>query len=241
MVSISTQHLLARTAQLYNVKHRAFSKEEIVRKVNEIKYLSSQKKVPKLTLRKEIVHLENKLQIIFNLEKQIFEHEKKESAKVAAMRKEMAALKERLAQSEDKDLRMKVDRLSHVLGETLAKKSSIEDVALSTKIVKEYQRKDDDKRKKLTLIHALDERLKILKMELADRTELNPTVAEKLNAQIKLIEERLQRFLPRTEVPVEREKVQHKMIFYPPKPEPIRIDTVELERELPLPPPPRMS
>lgn len=240
MVSISTQHLLARTAQIYYVRHQAFSKEEIVQKVNEIKYLSSQKKIPKLTLRKEIIHLENKLQAIFDLEKQIFEYEKRESVKVTALKKEAAKLKERLAQSEDKDLRLKVDKLSYVLGETLAKKSSIEEVALSKKIVKEDKAFDEEVRRKMTLVNVLETRLKMLKQEVAEKSESNPMAAKVLSAQIKMIEEKLQTYLPPREVPVQ-EKVVHKMIFHTPKPQPMIIDTLELERELPLPPPPRMN
>lgn len=241
MVSVRTQHLLAKVAQIYYAKHQAFSKEEIVQKVNEIKYLSSQKKVPKLTLRKEIIHLENKLQAIFDLEKQIFEHEKRESSKVITLKKEVAKLKERLAQSEDKDLRIKVDKLSHVLGETLAKKSSIEEVALSKKIIEEEKVVDNEARIRMTLVSALETRLKKLKQEVEEKSESNPMAAKVLGTQIKMIEEKLQTYLPSRETPLVKEKVVHKMIFHPPKPQPIKIDTLELERELPLPPPPRMD
>ena len=40
-------------------------------RINEIKYLARQKKVPKLTLQKQIVHLEQQLRSIFELERKI--------------------------------------------------------------------------------------------------------------------------------------------------------------------------
>ena len=62
MASFRTIQLLSRISSIAQREKESFSKTEIIKKINEIKYLSSQKKVPKLTLRKEIIHLENQLE-----------------------------------------------------------------------------------------------------------------------------------------------------------------------------------
>src|SRR3989344_3898359 len=137
MVSLTTRILLARAAREYVGERRDFSKEEIVKRINEIKYLSSQKKVPKLTLRKEIIHLEHKLQTIFEFEKRLLKEERKESAKIIRLKREVTELKKRIAHSEDQDLHKKVDTLSHLLGESLAKKAVVEEIVLHKKMVEE--------------------------------------------------------------------------------------------------------
>ena len=55
MVSINAYILLQKAATISLQKWDAVSKQEIQRKINEIKYLSSQKKVPRLSLRKEVI------------------------------------------------------------------------------------------------------------------------------------------------------------------------------------------
>ena len=71
MGSFKAMLLLMKVARIFEQQQFSFSKQEILSKINEIKYLSSQKKVPKLTLRKEILHLENKLTGVLNLEKKV--------------------------------------------------------------------------------------------------------------------------------------------------------------------------
>ena len=88
----------------------SFSKQEIVKKLNEIKYLTTQKRIPKLTLRKEILHLESKLKKILQLEKRIAKEEKKDSTKVKALKAEVETLKNKLNAAEDKDLAKKVQK-----------------------------------------------------------------------------------------------------------------------------------
>ena len=108
MVSYQARELLTRVALTYRHQKDAFSRQEIVKKINEIKYLSAQKKVPKLSLRKEIIHLENKLKSIFDIEKTLAAQNKRESSKVAALKKRIRNLSERLAAAEDKDMQKKI-------------------------------------------------------------------------------------------------------------------------------------
>jgi hypothetical protein len=239
MASLTTRALLTRAAEAYIGEKKAFSKEEIVKRVNEIKYLSSQKKVPKLTLRKEIIHLETRLQDIFELEKKMYAKEKAESIKVSALKKEITLLKKRIATSEDKDLQKKVDKLSHLLGETLARKVSVEDVALTREISHKDKVNLKSGKNKLEMVQTLLDRLKIVRKEVMARKEINPKIVEKMEEKIDTIGKKLMSYFPEEAPVIVENKPRHKIIFA--APEPVKIDEMAIEKELPLPPPPRMS
>jgi len=243
MVSLTTTVLLIRAAREYVGERKGFSKEEIVKRINEIKYLSGQKKVPKLTLRKEIIHLEHQLQNIFELEKKLLGQEKKESAKIALLKQEIALLKQRIATSEDKDLQKKVDSLSHLLGESLARQAIIEEVALTKKVSAEHKKAWQQDQQRKELIANLLERLQIIKREL-ENTDADESIILKILEKINSLEQKLGSQLSgkEPEAPVEREeKPRHKLIFAAPKLLPVEIDEAAIERELPLPPPPRIT
>ena len=139
MSNLKAFQLLMNVAGSYNQQVEDFSKQEIVKKINEIKYLSSQKKVPKLTLRKEIIHLENKLQKVFEMDKKITAQKKRESTKIKSLKDEIIILKKKLAAVEDKDLQKKVDKLSYLLAEATAKKEVGVNVKLQNRIVSEAE------------------------------------------------------------------------------------------------------
>ena len=128
MSFFNAYQLLTETARIYNHQRETFSTVEIAARINEIKYLSSQKKVPKLSLRKEIVHLERQLGTVMDVEKHILSQKKNESMKVKSMRKQITELHTRLAAVEDKDMQKKLDRLTQLLGDYLAKKTTEEEV-----------------------------------------------------------------------------------------------------------------
>ena len=136
MNSLRARQLLFSVASLYSKQREAFSKEEIVKKINEIKYLSSQKKVPKLSIRKEIVHLENKLQGVFDLERKLTIKQKKESSKISALKKQIKVLQEKLEMSSDPQMQKKIEKLSHVLGDYMAKEKTAQDVDLHKEMEK---------------------------------------------------------------------------------------------------------
>jgi hypothetical protein len=152
MGSLKAKQLLFKAAKYLEKERANFSRQEIVKKVNEIKYLSSQKKVPRLTLRKEIIHLENKLAGVIDLEKKLNQTKKHEAKRVTSLKKQITNLKKRLAVCEDKEMKKKVEKLSHLLGEFLAKHGSQDDVELSKKVLKEIKIKDKELKKKLRAV-----------------------------------------------------------------------------------------
>ncbi|HLC82130.1 MAG TPA: hypothetical protein VJH68_05735 [Candidatus Nanoarchaeia archaeon] len=236
--------LLSRAAGEYVGGRKKFSKEEIVKRINEIKYLSSQKKVPKLTLRKEIIHLESKLRQVFELEKELLQQEKKESAKIILLKDEIGLLKKRIALSEDKDLQKKVDTLSNLLGESLAKQTIIEEIAVARKASDEHKQVVRQNKQRTEFVSSLLERLQGIKQELSRKGDLSQPVLQKITEKIKRIEERLQAKISGSQPAapaITEEKSRHTLIFHAPSPRPVEIDEAALERELPLPPPPRMA
>lgn len=121
MGSLQALQLLTTAARLAQEEHESISKVEITKKLEEIKYLSSQKKVPRLSLRKEIIHLENQLQGVLELEDRLARHKNKESVTVASLKQQIAVLKNKLRAVEDLELDKKLEHLSFLLGEHLAK------------------------------------------------------------------------------------------------------------------------
>ena len=96
MGSLKTKQLLYRTSRQLEKERSTFSRIEIVKKMNEIKYLSTQKKVPRLSLRKEIIHLEKELEKATELEKKVIQVKKHETKRVTALKKQITNLKKKL-------------------------------------------------------------------------------------------------------------------------------------------------
>ncbi len=260
MSLFNAQQLLTSLAAEYRQEKESFSREEIIKRINEVKYLSSQKKIPRLSLRKEIIHLENKLQSIFELEKKLAAHTKMESAKVTVLKRQIKLLQQKLALVEEKDFQKKADTLSHLLGEYLARKTTEEDIAFRKKVMKELGMKRiiPKKRSNAAVVpvpeakrfYALQQRLQLIKEQLEEHRqlgkigivgELEPKIAaleEKLNehgiASMPMAQEKSSQEVP----PVEKKMVKHTLLFGKP---PISDEDEELEKALPLPPPPRMK
>ncbi len=135
MPSFKAKNFLRKAAKIARKDKEAFNKEEITKKVNEIKYLATQKKVPKLSIRKEIVHLENLLKGVFELEKKLLKKEKEESVHISSLKKQIDFMKKKLGAEKDNDLQQKVEKLSHLLGDYLARRGTQEDIALSKQVM----------------------------------------------------------------------------------------------------------
>ncbi len=269
MSSLHTLQLLTTAARLAQDERESFSKIEIAKKLQDIKYLSSQKKVPRLSLRKDIIHLENQLQGVLELEERFTREKNKESIIVASLKQQITVLRNKLRAVEDLDLDKKVDHLSFLLGEHLAKREIAGEVALTeavpveeTPVTELVEEKIEDKHqaslntaKKATL---LQRRLEALKHELEIHRELGnkkPQEIKQIEATIKAFEEKLQQYYEQhpeamlqevgtVDVPAKFD-VKHKMLF--PQTEIKEEEKVEVseevkaaERQLPLPPPPRM-
>lgn len=219
MSFLKAQQLMLSAAKFYTQERTVFSKEDIVKKLNDIKYLSAQKKIPRLSLRKEILLLENKLQHVFELEELMTDWEKQESARVAALKQQVTMLKNRLIVCHDADLQKRVDKLSHLLGECLAKQRVKEEVALTT--AAEVPQKPGRE----TQIAALQQRLNLLRQTVIAKEDTNPELAQLLEEKINQLEERLQEVqqetvkLPMSEQPAGQPQVKHTLIFHNPPPQ----------------------
>ncbi|MFH0701280.1 MAG: hypothetical protein V2A62_02495 [Candidatus Woesearchaeota archaeon] len=141
MSTLKAQQFLYKIASLTELQKETFSHVEIIKKVNEIKYLIDQKKTPRFIIKKEIQNLEEELKTISDLEKSLQKSRNQESVQVKLLKKKIDLLKKRLSIAEDKELPKKVEKLSHLLGEMLAKYGTQEDVELSRKLLAEVSPK----------------------------------------------------------------------------------------------------
>ncbi|MEW5897329.1 MAG: hypothetical protein AB1668_06560 [Nanoarchaeota archaeon] len=202
MTSLRTKQLLTKAAHALEKERVSVSVPEIQKKINEIKYLSSQKKVPRLTLRKEIIHLESQLQKIVGLEKQLVQHKKQESAKITALKRQITILKNKLQAAGDKELSKKVEKLSHLLGEHLARREMKQEVALSRFAEKAGEERKTAEERTLSRegtikVKALQSRLNALKNELKIHSELeskSPDEIKLIEAKIERLEDKLREF-----------------------------------------------
>src|SRR3989338_9072795 len=105
------RQLLLNAAVEFQRGRQSFSRDQISKKINEIKYLSSQKKVPRVSLRKEIAHLEFLLQGILELDKSLANQKHQDSNKVTALKRQISQMKHKLAAVSDKSLPHKVEKL----------------------------------------------------------------------------------------------------------------------------------
>jgi hypothetical protein len=235
MNSLIAHHLLMKAANISMKREEAFSRKEITKKLNEIKYLASQKKVPKISLRKEIVHLENEIEKIFQLEEVLIIREKKESAMVKALKDQMVKLKKQLAMAEDKDLQRKVNKLSYLLGESLAQNDVLKEVNREN-LVEPIVEGEDPLAVK---IRTLQRRLSIIKQQLAMNERLGKGIPEGgielVRRKMSYLEQKIELFSQKhskitRESELMEQAAKHVMLFDgPPK------------KVVSLPPPPQMS
>ncbi|MBS3117082.1 hypothetical protein J4421_05810 [Candidatus Woesearchaeota archaeon] len=243
MSTFNALHLLTTAAELYQQQKKSFSRQEIVKKINEIKYLSAQKKIPKLTLRKEIIHLENTLQGIFELEKALTQQKKKESIKITALKDQIAHFQKIVAISKNQDLQKKVDKLYYLLGECMAKADIRKEVAIEKGLLTKKKPLPPKENRARALLYRLDALKKILVIQ---KTHLKPDQVQRLELQIQNLEQKLRvyqgklnPFLPEFPITGKRtEEIQHRFILH--RPSSLEKATLSLiEKELPLPPPPK--
>ncbi len=232
MSSLQAQALLRRVAALYGQKKIDIPKGKIKEKIKNLKYLSSQKKVPKLSLRKEILHLESQLDEIFKIEKVLLKKRKDEASKIAVLKRQNTMLKKKLESLGSKQLHRQVGKLTHLMGEALAQKDTAEEIKIAQKVVKPFVPPSVDVVDRQRKVQALQQRLVMLKQELAilKHTNKEPDQVERMEKAIAKIEDVL-----RKEGAVQ-EKVKHTVMFGLP-----RNSKVVVEREIPTPPPIKLS
>ena len=142
MGSLRSMQLLLTAARQLEQERLSFSRQEIVKKINEVKYLSAQKNVPKLTLRKEIIHLEDRLKGVFTLEKKLHQKEKADKNKVSSLKRQVTILRKKLEACKDQDVNRRLEKVTHLIGEFLAKHGTEIDVELSKQLVEELKIKE---------------------------------------------------------------------------------------------------
>ena len=205
------------------------SSDDVRRRINELKYLTSQKTIPRLSLRKEILELEQELKGIFSAEEQLMTKKNRSTLKIAALKSQIDQLKKQLDATKNKDLNQKVEKLSHLIGESLAHHETKQDVALSQTTEKELP---EDK---IRIINGLENRLASLKTQLLMSDYSGDKKAEKIKQQIALLEGKINSLKDKLGMTAVERQSRHTLLFN------LKSDdkALKFESELPLPPPPR--
>lgn len=212
------RQLLLNAAIEFQHGRQSFSRDQISKKINEIKYLSTQKKVPRVSLRKEIAHLEFLLHGVMELDKNLAQQKHQDSAKVTALKRQISQLKHKLVAASDKSLPHKVEKLSHVLGDYMARKDTTEEIvaaAISSPSASSSSQTYDPQR-----LESLRQRLEALKQELEIMKHLeskDPSKIDLIQAKIGLLEQKLFSIsgssLSFPQLP--SQDITHRMIFTP--------------------------
>ena len=235
MSSLKAQVLLGKVSLYYEQKKFEIPKNKIKERIDHLKYISTQKNIPKLTLRKSILHLEDQLKSIYDIEKSLLKQKNRESTKIASLKRELKMVKSSAAYDKSLDLQKKVDKLTHLLGEALANHTTNVEVSSANKQILQERKiiparlvpviNDQDKQNKLIM---LQQRFNMLKQELAikEHLEVAPEELEKIEQQVKLFEEKMR------SLGYVRAKPKHTMLLNLP-----RKARLDIEKNLPLPPP----
>ena len=243
---LQAYQLLLNAARIFDAQRRTFSTLEIAKRINEIKYLSAQKKIPRLSLRKEIIHLEKHLSGLYETERMLLQQKKKESTQIQVLKKQIAALRQRLASTKEADLQKKLERLSFLLGDFLAKRGTKEDIQLGTKLLQQTRRslvpfaEQEEAQQHLTeerLAH-LQDKLEELKARLDSvKDSQQPERVAILEGMIKSVEEKIQQQQQHL-----AGDIKHELFLesFRPLEELSAEEEQQLQEELPIPPPPRM-
>ncbi len=229
MSSVKAQVLLRHLALFHQKKLLEVPRDKIRDKITKLKKLTSQKKVPKLSIRKEIAHLEDLMGNIFDVEKALLIHQKKESDVIRRLRKQIGALKEELQVARSPELKRKVNHLYSMLGECMAHDFVQKDVAQTEKkimVAKPAPKESQHERE--ARLNLMQQRLTILKnqFEQAKEDGKDEKTIKQIQLTIALVEEKLR------EYGLQRNKPKHTILMGLPEDERIAI-----EKELPLPPP----
>jgi len=244
MSNVRAKQLLRNAAKTHNDMQTRISKNEIRQRINEIKYLSSQEDVPKFSLRKEILHLEQKLESVFNIEARLLKTEKREESKINSLRKQIVMLRHRLEKAEDKDLQRKLHRLSGILSDALANNVTAKDVQITQKLATAMNEADkaaetvvksnEDTAKRM---QAALQRIKVMHQELEIHKHMDnvdPKKIQMLGERIKRIEQACNAYVAK----IQNVPLPTTQVVEPAEPEP-EVEIIDDLKDLPLPPPPR--
>jgi hypothetical protein len=229
MSSVKAQVLLRHLALFHQKKLLDIPRDKIRDKIKNLKKLTSQKKVPKLSIRKEIAHLEDLMNNIFDVEKSLIKQQKKESDVIRRLRKKIGALKEELQVAKSPELKRKVNHLYSMLGECMAYDFVHKDVQEAQKeVISKKVAKKENPHEREARLNLMQQRLTILKNQFATAKEegKDEKIIKQIQLTIALVEKKL------AEYGLQRDRPKHTILMGLPEDERIAI-----EKELPLPPP----
>ncbi len=229
MSSLRSKQLLIKFAKASQEKVEKINKKKINKKINQIKYLSSRKKISKTTLKKEIMELEKELRGILLLKDKLKKKTKEENKQISQLKKQVRDLREKMSASQNNDLRKKVEKLSHIIGDIVAKKEIKKEVEFekTKKILDEQMINEQEVT--LRRIDDLQKRISAIKKS-----------KEYPKEKIAQLEKRLRKLEENIDVSsaVDEPEIQHKMLFGPNSKQ-IRLPSSSDLTKLPIPPPPK--
>tara|TARA_Y100000310_G_scaffold168490_1_gene168547 strand:+ start:193 stop:792 length:600 start_codon:yes stop_codon:yes gene_type:complete len=115
-----TKQFLISVAQCVDKSRRKIPEKEIKERLKRLKKLSTKYEQP-LQMQKELSELERNIRGVFKLEKVLKENDKKERAEISSLKRQVTILKQKIATAEDTELRKKVDKLSFLMGDLMAR------------------------------------------------------------------------------------------------------------------------
>ena len=130
MTSLKAKQVLVKAAELTQKKEEKINKREIEKKIHQIKYLSGKKKISKVTLKKQINSLERQLKGVLLIEKKLKTKKQKDDQKIKDFKKQIRDLKKKLSHAKDVQLRRKVTKLSHLMGDLMAQQDVKKEIQL---------------------------------------------------------------------------------------------------------------
>ena len=227
---------LAKSSQ----EERKDSKREIEKKINQIRLLTSKSDVSQPALKEEIKELEKHLKNLISLEKKLKERDKE----ITVLKKQMNTMKQKLSSGESAALKKKIEKISHFLGDLMAKEAVRKDVHFE-KVKRKLEGKISSAPPAaypitLKKIDQLQEKILVLKKA----GKYPPEKIAQLEERLTALEKKLS-----PETALTSKPVQHRMLFGPraekitPAPKPVPVVRFEKETEkLPfvdIPPPPK--
>ncbi len=263
MTFLQAQQLLNKVSSSWQQQRQAFSKVEILQKINQIKYLSEQKNISRFTIKKEILRLEKQLEGVASLEKQLQMSKKQESAKVIALKRQITSLQSQLSACADPKLPKKVEKLSFLLGDLLARRGDVElsrkamkemELALRFPVQKKVEMKRFVKKSHSDLLEELQQKLETLKGQAETPEEENKVfILEEKIAQLKIqalsggqSEEEKEAEVSESSTvsrssptPPDTSAIKHDILFGTPAAKVADAKEPEEMPHLPLPPPPK--
>lgn len=118
---------MTKLAKLSQKQSKKISQEEIKNKINLVKSLAFHEKPPKSALKRELVYFEKYLESILllekNLERSLLQKEQAHQQQISSLKKQIAGLRQKIVALDDSSLKKKVERLSHFIGDLMARHS----------------------------------------------------------------------------------------------------------------------